>query len=518
MTRKRTIFVLCIDGGTFNLIKPWIKEGKLPTFKKLIDKGVHGCLESTIPSLSCPAVPTFYTGKNMGKTGISSFFKDDGSLFSFKDVKDKTFWEIMNDYGVTTCIFNVPITYPPRELKGILISDPGIRPSQEAAFTYPPSLKEEFDFPLDMDWEKLYKNSSRRDFMLKLKGVTERRFQILEELIKRENYALVLFWIEISDVLQHKLWKSPKLILEYYEMIDEKLDGILHNYKFDNLVIFSDHGFEAYSQHNFFVNAWLEKEGYLKIKGGHLGGKVLTKIYPQIKKVIPQRMAYNIKRVLREKKTSHGDNPKQIIPGVDWKRTVACSRRWGIDIIKENLEGKDYESLREEIIDKLKKLKWRGLPLIREVKRRELEYHGPYLDSLPDILFVSGKGFVATTYPNSKIVGEDINAKKNGCEGEHAAAREGIFIAEGTDIAQGREIRGARIIDLAPTLLHLMNVPIPKDMDGRVLREIFKENSELKQRETKYKKIKEKERIKERIKKLKGKLSFNTNNPSVEHH
>jgi predicted AlkP superfamily phosphohydrolase/phosphomutase len=79
----------------------------------------------------------------------------------------------------------------------------------------------------------------------------------------------------------------------------------------------------------------------------------------------------------------------------------------------------------------------------------------------------------------------------------------GIFLAYGHDIKKGAEIQNAKIYDLAPTILHLMDVSIPKDMDGKVLKEIFKEDSELAKREIKYQEADEKEMVKEKIKDLK---------------
>ena len=69
---------------------------------------------------------------------------------------------------------------------------------------------------------------------------------------------------------------------------------------------------------------------------------------------------------------------------------------------------------------------------------------------------------------------------------------------------KNQEINSARIIDLAPTILHIMNVPIPNDMDGRVLNEIFEEYSELAKRKIKYQDVSEKIKISDKIKNLKS--------------
>ena len=62
----------------------------------------------------------------------------------------------------------------------------------------------------------------------------------------------------------------------------------------------------------------------------------------------------------------------------------------------------------------------------------------------------------------------------------------GIFLAYGPDIRVGKEVKTLKIVDLAPTILHLMGVPIPNDVDGRVLREIFRERSKASERTMQY--------------------------------
>jgi arylsulfatase A-like enzyme len=56
---------------------------------------------------------------------------------------------------------------------------------------------------------------------------------------------------------------------------------------------------------------------------------------------------------------------------------------------------------------------------------------------------------------------------------------EGIFIARGPHIRQNHCLEQAQIMDVAPTILHILGIPIPNDMDGEVLRDIFSLDSDL---------------------------------------
>jgi hypothetical protein len=45
--------------------------------------------------------------------------------------------------------------------------------------------------------------------------------------------------------------------------------------------------------------------------------------------------------------------------------------------------------------------------------------------------------------------------------------------SHGPPFKRGAEIAGARLIDFAPTLLYLLGQPVPRDMDGKVLSDLF---------------------------------------------
>lgn len=112
--------VIGIDAATFDLILPWIKEGKLPTFKKLIENGAW-CPLDTVPNLnSAAAWPSFATGKHPANHGIICFYEHkensyDIRLVNGSDIDGKTFWEILSEAGKRVGIINVPMTYPAKK-------------------------------------------------------------------------------------------------------------------------------------------------------------------------------------------------------------------------------------------------------------------------------------------------------------------------------------------------------------------------------------------------------------------
>jgi predicted AlkP superfamily phosphohydrolase/phosphomutase len=113
------ILIIGFDGATWDLLNKMIRKGFMPTLGSLINKGVHGELESTIPPVTGPAWSTFSTGKNPGKHGIFDFIKVQDSLtdiktMSSKDLKEITFYEILNNYGLSNILINLPGSYPPK--------------------------------------------------------------------------------------------------------------------------------------------------------------------------------------------------------------------------------------------------------------------------------------------------------------------------------------------------------------------------------------------------------------------
>lgn len=141
------------------------------------------------------------------------------------------------------------------------------------------------------------------------------------------------------------------------------------------------------------------------------------------------------------------------------------------------IQAKQYEETKNEISRKLVKL---GQQLNRKLDVTMFDpketYRGDKLDLAPDILFTINdwecvviENFADYLYTDSPY--------SNRHTGSHRM--EGIFLAYGPDVKKGKTVEGAKIYDIAPTVLHMFNSPIPKDIDGRALTEIFLEKSKF---------------------------------------
>jgi predicted AlkP superfamily phosphohydrolase/phosphomutase len=169
---------------------------------------------------------------------------------------------------------------------------------------------------------------------------------------------------------------------------------------------------------------------------------------------------------------------------VDWTQTAAYSLG-NVGQIYINLAGRepsgsvqagtDYERLRDDIMLRLGRLRdpVTGEQVVEAVYRREEIYSGDQLDYAPDIVFMPRRleyfGFGEYEFGSNQI----IEPMKRGISGTHRM--NGIFLAYGENIRSGVVLEKAHLTDLAPTILYMMGLQAPVHMDGRVLREIFRD-------------------------------------------
>jgi predicted AlkP superfamily phosphohydrolase/phosphomutase len=165
--------------------------------------------------------------------------------------------------------------------------------------------------------------------------------------------------------------------------------------------------------------------------------------------------------------------------GVDLKQSVAyaatneCKGVYINDnrrFVDGIVDPKDVDSLREEIIEKLERLRTpNGQKVFSKVWRKENLYWGAHVQHAPDIILESNL-FVS-------FLLRSVDPFEPGTENYHSP--EGVFLAWGPDVTDSTSFEGAEIIDLAPTILHMMGLCIPKDMDGKVLHEVFNPDSTI---------------------------------------
>jgi len=513
MERTCRILTIGLDGATFDLIEPWAETGYLPIFARLMSEGAYGHLRSTIPPMTAPAWTSFMTGVNPGKHGLYDWiYRRDGSYdvspVTASRCKEPTLWSILSDAGRRVCAFNVPMTYPPKLVNGLMISGMPAT-STKTTITYPKELLQEIEeqvgpYLLYPDPGSAYSDSGIDAFLKRLYRTTEMRLKVLDYLYDRELWDFFMVVLNGTDTVQHAMWKfmsrehplhDPSkrtkyggTILEYFQYVDTALGKILAGLDEDTvLLLMSDHGFGPF--HKFIhVNNWLQEQGWLKINNTlKARGKAnLFRHGLAPMNIYNWLMALGLGVLKREVVRGEGQGLLKKLflsfEDVDWPQTQAYSLG-NVGQIFLNVRGREpqgcvnkgqeYEVVRDEIMARLWDLRdpETGEQVVEEVYRREEIYAGSEMERAADILFLPTRmeyfGFGEYEFGSNEI----IETMKRGISGTHRM--NGMMLLWGKPIRPSTVVQGAQITDLAPTILHLLGEPVPSTMDGRVLGEVL---------------------------------------------
>ncbi|NUO07809.1 MAG: alkaline phosphatase family protein [Candidatus Brocadia sp.] len=515
------IIVIGIDSATFDIIEPLVNQGKLPVFARFMKEGVWGRLRSTIPPVTPPAWTSFMTGKNPGKHGIFDFYGYTTSgyerpVINSQSIKSKTLWRILSEKGKTAGVVNVPLTYPPEEVNGYLIPGMQYAFNVDKGFTYPKELLSEIEKKFGKyeviygDERSLYTNELDH-FVSKWKEITRKRQEVILYLLDKYETDFFMAVFYSIDPIQHHFWKfydrnHPQydkelakkygdIIPEFYQLIDANIGQILDKVdKNTTVFVVSDHGAGSHAG-GFFVNKWLMKKKLLKIKKRyypllwirwpHIFFKIMKRLgHPAIAWTIPMDLYNQLKNKVDPRE---GIRLSQII---DWKKTKAYAGNYTEQGIYINLKGREvdgivdkdeYPELKASIADALCNLidPKTKTKVVDTVLEKEEVYHGPYGEFAPDLFVLMKGGDVLL----QKDIHRGIFSHNPHISGTHRM--DGIFIAKGGMLNDSLELENLNIVDIAPTILYLLGVEVPEDMDGRVLKEIIKDDF-LKQHPVKY--------------------------------
>ena len=511
--RPNKVLVLGLDGATFDLIKPWAAAGHLPTLKRLMEEGAHGSLRSTTPPMTGPAWTSFATGVNPGKHRLYDWIARDEGRYTFSpmtalDMEAPTLYTLLSEAGRRVCALNVPMTYPPTPVNGVMVS--GLpAPSTKVQITYPTGLYNEIleavgDYILYPDPGQAYSEAGVDAFLTHLYRTTDLRVETLDYLRGREDWDFAMVVFNGTDTISHAMWKymdkthplhDPSAALkygnairDYYTYLDGKLAKYVDELPDDTtLVVMSDHGFGPF--HKFIhVNNWLLQEGWMATNRGLLTGLKRTMFRQGFSpmNVYDKLMQMGLGSLKREVVRGQGQGLLKTLflsfEDIDWSRTQAYSLG-NVGQVYLNVAGREpqgcvqpgaeYERVRDEIIAKLRTLRdpETGELVAETIYRREELYSGDHLEKAPDIVFLPRRleyfGFGEYEFGSHKI----IESMRRGISGTHRM--NGIFMAYGAAIQPGSVVENASLYDLAPTILRLMDEPVAEHMDGRVLDEVL---------------------------------------------
>lgn len=499
------VLLLGLDGATFDYMDPWLAAGDLPNLAHLIERGSRGVLRSTYLPTTATAWPTMLTGKNAGKHGLFDFryrAQDSYQLLPSHQLGmgGDPLHLHLSRRDLRVGMVNVPMTYPPHDVNGVSIS--GFTTPQEATdWCYPPHLADELaaagkPYPIEqlhdlIRAKKQHRAQERIDSFIAGWGafITAQTDAVIH-LWQQDAYDFFMLVFSNTDHINHH---TPELdhIHQIYKQVDEAIGRILAVVDENTAVLVaSDHGSAPLKKY-IVLNRLLADLGLIQFKPEvaphfirYLAKRAAWR-YRRQASALWQALPQAVRRLISQPLLWKDARLKYDYENIDWDCTQAYAFS-GIGSLYVNLKGRepngivapgsDYEAVRDQLIEALLGIRdpESGQPLVEEARRGEEVFNGPYMIYAPDVVFLRKEETVRaiTGFATDPVVRSSIRADGTSAEyGYHT--RNGILIAAGPGIRVGAQLEESAIHDVAPTVLHLMGLPVPRNMDGDVIEELF---------------------------------------------
>ena len=426
----KKVFVLALDGVPYTFLNKIFREGKMPFLKSLTQNGTFSQMDSVYPPVSSCAWSSFMTGKNPGGHNIYGFVdkNPDNSVFipASNNMTSKTLWEYISDAGKKVVVMNVPVTYPPRDVNGVLIGC-FLCPSIEKISSDKVIVNFLKATGYKIDADAKIAEESKDLFMDEIFDAFEKRKKVMFTLMEKKPWDFFMCHIMETDRLNHFFWEEmennhPKYHKRYMEFM-QKVDDLIKEVKsrLDNnteLILLSDHGFCSIKT-EIEVNYWMRQKGYL-----HL----------------------------------HNDSSKEMLHKIDFSKTTAFSLIPGRFYITDKANKQKIE---QQLIMDLENFKDdNGTKIIQKIEKKENVFSGDAIHNAPDLVVIPTNGY-------------DLKGQLDAPTLKTKGLITGMHTFEDSFFYTGRKINikrdGFNIGNLMPTILDIMGIEKPKDLSCKSL-------------------------------------------------
>jgi predicted AlkP superfamily phosphohydrolase/phosphomutase len=453
------ICVLGLDCATPQIV---FRDERLTNVRRLMDAGVWGRLESTIPPITVPAWMCMATSMDPGSLGIYGFrnrtdYSYSGlGIASSASIKEMAIWDHLAREGRRSIIVGVPPGYPPRKINGISVGCFLTPDSTKDVFTHPPAIGETIkqlvgEYPVDA---KGFRTEEKEWLRKEIFEMSRKQWRVVKWLLKEQEWDYFHFVDIGQDRVHHGFWNffdrehveyqpgNPyeNVIPEYYQWIDSQIGEVLE--LLDNetiLLIVSDHGAQRLDG-GFVVNEWLVREGLLVLE----------------------------------------EQPKEVTPfsklKVNWARTKVWSEGGYYARVFFNVQGREpngiipqgeYAAFQDEMKKKFEALSDdKGRPM-NSLVFKPSEIYKSVKNVAPDLIVHFGGLYWRSigSVGHGRLHVQENDTGPDACN----HAQYGMFILVAPNLPLRGELEGARIYDIAPTLMDLAGYDIPEQMQGRSL-------------------------------------------------
>jgi predicted AlkP superfamily phosphohydrolase/phosphomutase len=453
------VFIIGLDCGEPSLVFDRWRD-RLPNLARLMANGTYGELTSTVPAITVPAWASMFSSQDPGQLGVYGFRNradhsyERMNIATANMIQADRVWDVLSQAGHRVVVAGVPQTYPVSPVNGQLISS-FLTPSTRSEYTYPADLKAEIEALVDGDYlfdVPRFRTEDKDHLLAQIYQLADQHHQVIKHLMTSKPWD---FFVHVDmgvDRIHHGFWKyhdrrHPKhepgnpyenAIRGYYEHLDAQIGERLALLDDDTAVlVVSDHGAQP-MMGGICFNEWLKQEGYLHLEY----------------------------------------QPDGIVPlekcEVDWSRTVAWGSGGYYARLFLNVKGRepegvvdpaDYERVRDELAARIATIADpEGRPLGSVAYKPQAIYRAVN-NIAPDLIVYFGD----LSWRSVGSLGFDrIHTSENDTGPDDANhAQQGLYIY--THPSRPGQGRGPRrhLMDVAPTILDLMEVSVPRDMQGR---------------------------------------------------
>ena len=453
------ILVIGLDGADPDLL---LADERLANIRGLMEAGCYGRLESIVPPITVPAWICMATSRDPGSIGVYGFRDradrsyDKMSMVESRTVGDLTIWDQIAREGKRTVLVGVPPGFPARKLNGVTVGCFLTPDPAKNTYTHPAKVADTIKelvgpYPVDVHG---FRDRDKGRILDDIRTMNRKQFEVFRHFLQNEAWDYAQIVAIGLDRLQHAFWSdhdpahhrhdknSPfkSAIRDFYRELDEEVGRVLDGVDGDTMVlVVSDHGARRLDG-GFAVNQWLVEQGILALDQ-----------YP-------------------DKLTPFNKLP------VSWGRTVAWSEGGYYSRVYLNVQGrepngvvdpKDYEEVRDDLKARFEAITdAEGRPIGTQVFKPEQIYR-EVRGVAPDLIVhfggLSWRASGGVGYPSLHIFEDETGAD----DSNHAQHGSFVLVAPGNPLAG--EVEGARLLDVAPTLLDLGGYDIPPSMQGRSL-------------------------------------------------
>jgi predicted AlkP superfamily phosphohydrolase/phosphomutase len=508
-TRPPKQLLIILDAMEWALVFEWARAGKLPTFRRLLEGGARAELASTAAQLPDTVWAAIYSGTNPAKFSKYFYVQYEAASGHLRMLNDDAigatpFWDQLSAAGRRVCVLDVPKFPVSRGINGVHVTNWGSHATSTKRASEPSWVLDEINrrfgkHPVgDCDatdenpgsWRRLRRNLLAG---IKLHG------EMCRFLMEREDWDVFFAGFSETHCAGHHFWRfydatNPgydpadsqgfrDTIKTVYQAVDRQVGEMLTLVGPEvRCLVFSGHGMGPMNHASWNLQEMLDRLGFgnTAVKS-HGCEDTSARVNPWrlLQMLLPGRFQYAVRSLLPRRFRDElifrwYAGPRH------WAgcRAIAVPNNESVGAIRVLVQGRDrhgivqpgaeYRKICEDIAAALRELvdARSGRKVTLDVTLAHEEFHGPFVDGLPDITVLWDQSF-AWHEVASPAIGRLTLRRQDSRTGSHTA--HGFLLARGYGESPGTELPRATLYDIAPTVLSAAEVEIPGVMDGRPL-------------------------------------------------